>query len=191
MDWSWGLLTEPEQTLICQLSVFAGGWTLEAAQAVCDGDVLELTNSLVKKSLIVANQEAGRDTRYHFHEVVRQYVHEKLVRGGEEEGICRRHLKYFLMLSRQAELGLIGSEQVEWYNRIVDERDNLRSALRWADNTDVEAGLDISGRIDRFWTIYDFREGNYWLSKFLQKPELYSYPETLGKSFKGLWMDFD
>jgi tetratricopeptide (TPR) repeat protein len=164
--------------------VFAGGWTLEAAQAVCDGDVLELTNSLVKKSLILANQKAGRHTRYHFHEVIRQYAHEKLVRGGEEEGICRRHLKYFLMLSRQAELGLIGSEQVEWYNRIVDERDNLRSALRWADNTDIEAGLYISGRIDRFWTIYDFREGNYWLSKFLQKPESYSYPETRAKALK-------
>src|SRR5919106_4083265 len=72
MNWSWGLLTEAEQTLMRQLSVFAGGWTLEAAQAVCGGDVFELSNSLLKKSLIVMHQESEGERRYRFHETIRQ-----------------------------------------------------------------------------------------------------------------------
>ncbi len=83
MNWSWGLLSEAEQVFLQQLSVFAGGWTLEAAQAVCDGDVFRLTNALVKKSLIVVDQQSGHETRYRFHEIVRQYAHQKLVESDE------------------------------------------------------------------------------------------------------------
>ncbi|HKJ39303.1 MAG TPA: BTAD domain-containing putative transcriptional regulator, partial [Anaerolineales bacterium] len=83
MDWSWSLLDDSEKIFLQQLSVFAGGWTLEAAQAICDSDVLGLTNSLVKKSLIVVKQATGRETRYRFHEIVRQYVRRKLNESGE------------------------------------------------------------------------------------------------------------
>jgi predicted ATPase len=114
MNWSWDLLAEAEQILMRQLSVFAGGWTLEAAQAVCNGDVLELTNSLVKKSLIVANQDAGRDRRYHFHEVVHQYAQEKFVETGEEENLRTRHMSYFVRLTEQVEPKLKGPTQMEW-----------------------------------------------------------------------------
>jgi predicted ATPase len=93
MDWSWGLLDDSEQTFLQQLSIFSGGWTLEAAEAVCDGDVLSLTNALVKKSLIVVKTATGRETRYRFHEIVRQYVREKLIESGEESNIHNRHLK--------------------------------------------------------------------------------------------------
>src|SRR5215213_976141 len=72
MDWSWGLLTEPEQRFMRQLSIFAGGWTLDSAQAVCEGDTLDLTSAVVKKSLIRVKQEAGHETRFQFHEIVRQ-----------------------------------------------------------------------------------------------------------------------
>jgi predicted ATPase/DNA-binding XRE family transcriptional regulator len=82
MNWSWGLLTELEQTLMRQLSVFAGGWTLESAYAVCDGDVLNLMSALVKKSLVVANQASGQEPRYRFHEIVRQYMYERLSESG-------------------------------------------------------------------------------------------------------------
>jgi predicted ATPase/DNA-binding XRE family transcriptional regulator len=178
MDWSWGLLTEPEQTLMCQLCVFVGGWTLEAAQAVCDGDVLELINSLVRKSLIVVNEKAGRDTRYYFHEVVRQYAREKFIEAGEEENIRTRHMQYFLRLTKRAEPKLKGPNQIEWFERLKDERDNLRAALGWADQTDVEAGLYLSSRLGTSWHIFDLREESHWLSKFLQKTESHSYPRA-------------
>src|SRR5687768_2535527 len=101
MDWSWGLLSDVEQIFLRQLSVFAGGWTLQSAQAVCDGDVLGLTSALVKKSLIVVDQESVRETRYRFHEIVREYAHEKFIKSGKEEKVRARHLKYFLGLSEQ------------------------------------------------------------------------------------------
>lgn len=171
MDWDWGLLDTAEQVFLQQLSVFAGGWTLEAAQAVCDDDVLGLTDSLVKKSLVMVNQESGSKTRYRFHEIIRQYVREKLIELSEEENIRTRHLKYFLRFSEQAELALKGPAQIEWYARVTDERDNIRSALKWADKTDAEAGLFISGRLWRFWEDFDLREGEGWLRKFLAKSE--------------------
>src|SRR6185369_13627237 len=92
INWSWNLLTESEQRLMRQLSVFAGGWTLEAAQSVCDGDVLYLLNSLVTKSLIVMNQRPENNTRYFFHETIRQYVLEKLLEIGGSEVVRNRHL---------------------------------------------------------------------------------------------------
>jgi len=176
MDWSWGLLTEPERKFMCQLSIFAGGWTLDSAQAVCERDVLDLTSALVKKSLIRVKQEAGHETRFQFHEIVRQYAYEKLVGSGEEKSLRTRHLKYFLGLSKVAEPELKGPTQIEWMARLRDERDNIRAALGWADKTDLEAGLYISSRFERFWESFDIREGNYWLSTFLQKPASQDYP---------------
>jgi predicted ATPase len=182
MDWSWGLLSEMEQKFLEQLSVFAGGWTLESAQIVCDGDPLNLISALVKKSLIVVNRDARYETRYHFHEIVRQYAYEKLGESGEEANIRSRHLKYFLQFSEQAEIALEGPNQVEWYSRLEKERDNIRGALDWANERDVEAGLYISGRIHHFWEIYDQKEGSYWLSKFLQKRESYAFPKARAKA---------
>jgi predicted ATPase len=79
LDWSWGLLSAAEQTFLRQLSVFAGGWTLESAQAVCEGNTLSLISALAKKSLITVDRTAGSETRYRFHEIVRQYMRQKLL----------------------------------------------------------------------------------------------------------------
>jgi non-specific serine/threonine protein kinase len=180
MDWSWGLLTEAEQTFLRQLSAFAGGWTLESAQLVCDCNAplgsVGLTNALVKKSLIMVEQEAGRETRYRFHEIVRQYVHEKFVEADEDQEIHTRHLAYFLSLSEQAELALRGPTRVAWMDRLHDERNNLRAALRWAEQTDLEAGLLLSGRLLRYWESADLREGIQWLEAFLHKSESKEFP---------------
>jgi len=188
MSWSWGLLTKAEQIFLRQLSVFAGGWTLEAAQAVCDREGFELTSSLVKKSMIVMDREVDRDTRYRFHEIVHQYTHEKLVAAGEEEKTRTLHMKYFLLLAAQVEPELKGPTQMQWYARVKDERDNIRAALVWADQTDVEAGLYLSSRLGTFWHIFDLREENHWLAKFLQKSESHSYPRARAKalSVRGL-----
>ena len=184
MDWSWGLLTEAERRLMRQLSIFAGGWTLDSAQTVCDGDVLNLTSALVKKSLIVVNQDTGRETRYRFHEIVRQYSYEKLVEAGEEANIRTNHLKYFLQFSEQAETALRGSAQMDWYARLEFERDNIRAALVWADESDVETALYILGNLDRFWDGFALREGSYWLSKFLDKQESLAYPRARAKALQ-------
>lgn len=173
VDWSWGLLTESEQIFLRQLSVFAGGWTLESAQAVCNGEAsltgVALINALVKKSLIVVEQETGRETRFRFHEMVRQFAHEKLIQSGEEEKIRTLHLNYFLNLSTQAQLELRGPSRVDWTERLNDERNNLRAALHWAERTNVEAGLFLSGRLLRYWESSDLHEGIQWLDLFLHK----------------------
>jgi predicted ATPase/DNA-binding SARP family transcriptional activator len=171
MDWSWGLLSELEQAFLSQLSVFAGGWTLDATQAICEGDALSVSGALVKKSLIVVDQQAGRETRYRFHEIVREYALEKLVKSGNEEKVRARHLAYFLNLSERAELELRGPKRVAWMDRIHEERNNIRAALHWAEQTDVEAGLFLSGRLMRYWESADLREGIQWLESFLHKPE--------------------
>ena len=184
MDWSWGLLSESEQIFLRRLSVFAGGWTLESAQSVCDGNVLSLTSALVKKSLIVVKQETGRETRYHFHEIVRQYAREKLTESAEEEHIRTQHLQYFLKLSEYVEPGLHGFQHEEWFARMIDERYNLRAALEQATKNDIEAGLYISGRLQDVWEILDTHEGSRWLAEFLQKPEAKKYPYARARALQ-------
>lgn len=176
IDWSWSLLTDSEHVFLRQLSVFAGGWTLESAQSVCDGDALNLINSLAQKSLIMVEQGLEYETRYHFHEMLRQYAYEKLVESSELETVRIRHLKYFLSLSENIESGLHGIKHEEWFARAIDERDNLRAALEQAAKNDIEAGLYISGRLEAIWERYDVREGAFWLAEFLQSPESKQYP---------------
>lgn len=178
MDWGWGLLEELEQVFLRQLSVFAGGWTLESAQAVCDRDILDLTSALVRKSLIVVDRKIESGTRYHFHEMVRQFVYKKLQDAGEEATVRTRHLKYFLVLTEQAEVELRGPSRVDWMERLDEERNNLRAALAWADDTDVEAGLYLSSRLMRYWESSNLPEGNRWLKNFIHKPETKNFPRA-------------
>ena len=170
MSWSWGLLTEAEQTLMRQLSVFAGGWTLEAAQAVCDGDVIELTNSLVKKSLIVMHQEMGREMRYRFHETIRQYAHEQLVEAGEVEAMRKRHRDWFLVW---VETAGPRDTNVAWLNLMESEHDNLRAALGWSQATqDFEIAARIAFALTDFWHIRGYwQEGRKWLESGLDHRE--------------------
>ena len=182
LDWSWNLLTESEQRFMRQLTVFAGGWTLDAAQVICDGDVLTLTSALVKKSLIVVDQASGRATRYRFHEIVRQYAHQKLVESSEEDAVRTRHLTYFLKLSKQIEFGLQGAQQMDWFAQANAERDNLRAALEHASKTDTEAGLYLSGLLHSFWESINLREGRHWLTTFIERPESEDFPHAKAKA---------
>ena len=168
MNWSWGLLTEAEQTLMRQLSVFAGGWTLESAQAVCGGDVFELTNSLVKKSLIVMNLETGHETRCRFHETIRQYTNEKLVEAGESESMHKRHRDWFLALVETADPKK--STDLAWFNLIESEHDNLRAALVWSQAThEFEIAARIAFALTGFWEIRGYwQEGRKWLESGLE-----------------------
>ena len=188
LDWSWGLLTEAEQRFVRQLAVFAGGWTLEAAQAIFEDDVIDLTSALVRKSLIVVDQHLGQTTRYRFHEIVRQYARAKLIESGEEDMVRARHLKYFLDLSRQIEPGLQGPGQMDWFTRASSERDNLRAALEYASKTDTEAGLYVSGLLHSLWESFNLGEGARWLATFIQRPEAQDYPHARAKALYTLSM---
>ncbi|MCB0183361.1 MAG: AAA family ATPase, partial [Caldilineaceae bacterium] len=114
--WSWDLLSEPECTLLRRLAVFFGGWSLEAAEAICADetlpvyDVLELLTHLVEKSLVVMEEQAGA-ARYYLLETIRQYAREKLLEAGETEPVRARHLRFFLKLAEEAEPKLRMTEQ--------------------------------------------------------------------------------
>jgi predicted ATPase/DNA-binding SARP family transcriptional activator len=180
LDWSYDLLSEEEQRLFCQLSAFAGGWTLEAAEAVGvsgeGGPVLELLGTLVDKSLVVVEVAEEGSARYTLLEPVRQYAREKLQESGEAEVVLRRHAQFFLALAERAEPELKGAGQEEWLRRLQREHANLRGALSWAlDSADskepsehrTELGLRLAGALGRFWSVYGPGEGLSWLEKGL------------------------
>jgi predicted ATPase/DNA-binding XRE family transcriptional regulator len=172
ISWSWNLLNEAEKAFMRQLSVFAGGWTIESAQAIGMGDVLSLIDAFVRKSLLVVRQETDSETRYHFHEVIRQYAREKLVEAGEEEDLCNRHLEYFRDLASQAKPYLRSARQLMWLDRLETELANIRAALVWASNGgSVQAGLGLVADLLYFW-IYrsDVKENRVSIEKLLASP---------------------
>jgi predicted ATPase/DNA-binding SARP family transcriptional activator len=179
MDWSHGLLSQDERVLFRRLSVFAGGWTLEAAEAVCAGedleryDVLDLLSSLVDKSLVsVAQVGGGEEARYRILETVRQYGREKLEESGEQAAVRRLHAGFLLRLAEIAEPALVGPEQGEWLKRLETEHDNLRAALAWLrEEGEVEQGLRLGGALWRFWWLQDhLTEGRAQLEALLALP---------------------
>jgi len=163
IDWGWNLLTEAERIFMRRFSVFRGGWTLHAAQGMGVKDSLERTSALWKKSLVVVHRQAGYETRYGFHEVVRSFAQEKLIEAGEEKTIRDRQLHYYLKLLQQLDLTFRSTDHDMWLDRLFVERDNIRAALEWAARTNVQAGLYISNRLRVFWENYDLSEEARWL----------------------------
>jgi predicted ATPase len=176
IDWSYDLLSEVERTLLERLSVFAGGWTLEAAEAICAGgnleryDVLDLLTQLVNKSLVVPDRESDSEVRYRLLETIRQYARERLLEAGGSDKVRERHLDYYLKFARRAEPELRGPYQVEWLDRLEKEVDNIRAALEWAMDVNIEASLQIAGSLLWFWHIRGRKtEGIDWLGRALSK----------------------
>jgi predicted ATPase len=137
IDWSYELLSQPEQQLLARLAVFAGGCTLEAAEAVCAGepiaahDIWELLASLVARSLVVAD-DTGAETRYRLLETIRQYGEERLAEAGDTDRLRRRHAEYFTDFVRTVQGHVFGPEQIEWAARLAREHDNLLTAMAFA-----------------------------------------------------------
>ena len=137
IDWSYNQLSEKERVLFNRTSVFMGGWTLEAVEAICSDEsieeyeVLDTLTGLVDKSLLVAEERKG-EKRYSLLETVRQYARDKLLESGEAEVLRERHLEWYLGLAEKAEPELEGPDQVEWIDRLELELDNLRVALEWS-----------------------------------------------------------
>lgn len=178
IDWSYDLLQEQEKRLLCCLSVFAGGWTLEAAEAVCAGadiedwEVLDLLTSLVDKSLVVF-EEREAQVRYRLLETVRQYAQDRLRESQEGDAVLSRHREHFLVLSEMAEEQLLGPAQVEWMQRLEAEHENLRAALdgsiqEMQQGIQSEEALRFCGTLSRFWMIRGyFAEGRQWCERTL------------------------
>jgi predicted ATPase/class 3 adenylate cyclase len=155
IDWSYELLLAPERTLLERLSVFAGGWTLESAEAVgaggeiAEADVLDLLTRLVDKSLAISEAEGGR---YQLLETVRQYAQERLKESADGDAARTRHLGFFLALAERARPKLVGPEQATWLKRIDADAENLLAAHSWCDHAEggAELGLRLVSSIRRY-----------------------------------------
>ena len=171
IDWSYEPLSEPERLLLHRLSLFTGGWPLEACEQVCAGDgldaddILDLLTMLVEKSLVSAEAH-GSEHRYRLLETLRQYAAEKLAAEGATRRIAERHRDWCVALSEQGETELRGPKQGEWMQRLESDLENLRSALHLS-GEGLER-LRIAAALGGFWYIRGYlREGREWLRSAL------------------------
>ncbi len=170
IDWSYHLLDAAEQMLFARLGVFAGGFTLAAAETVCAGegleadDVLDVLSHLVDKSLIAVTQDGA--TRYRLLETIRQYSQEQLERAGETGPFYLRHAQWCLKLVAGAEQGLRGAQQAAWFEQLESEHDNLRAGLSRA--SDPAMQLQLASALFFFWSRRGYlSEGRRWLAMAL------------------------
>lgn len=172
--WSYELLDPIEQKLFMRLSIFSGGFTLDAAETVCNPgrelgvDTLDGLASLENQSLIRQPRVTG-SSRFELLETIRHFGRELLKSSGNLDRVSARHLDYYRNLAEQAEPHLMGPDQAAWLERVEEEHANLRQALRTAlDFGDTESGLTLASNIWRFWFERGYlREGRAWLEEFL------------------------
>ena len=176
MDWSWNLLSDSERILLRRLSVFAGGWMLEAAEAVCGAEgiesdmILDLLSHLVNKSLVVVEHK-GEESRYRLHETIRQYAREKSFEIDDAWDLRGRHLDYFIQIAEQGFEELRGPNDLLWLEKLEIEHDNFRAALGWAISSpdiDPQKALQLSGALYDFWIYHGHGEGYRWLAEALK-----------------------
>ncbi len=172
--WSHDLLNPAEQALFRRLAVFAGGFTLEAAEAVCRAaepalDILEGVAGLIDKSLVRPAETDVAEPRFRMLETVREYGLEALTESGEAEETRRAHAAFFLTLAERSDAELLGPEEAAWLARLEAEHDNLRAGLRWAlDQAESETALRLSTALYLFWTLRGYlHEGRDWLERSL------------------------
>ncbi len=195
IDWSHDLLSESERVLLRRLSVFAGGWTLLAAEEVCSGgsieawEVLDLLAHLIDKSLVVAEPQDGRQ-RYRFLETLQQYGQERLAESKETDEFAYKHAEHFMKMAEESYGELWGPQQGYWLTRLETEHDNLRTALEWM-TRDVgreEMLLQMAGSLWRFWEIRGYiSEGRAWLERALARnPNASAYLRANGLRGAGM-----
>jgi non-specific serine/threonine protein kinase len=194
VDWSYALLDAQERALFARLAVFAGGWTLEAAEAVgadapgrgagggvASFEVLDLLTRLVDQSLVVVEAPPDGTARYRLLETLRQYGHEKQVAAGAAEAaaVRTRHLRWCLAFAEQAQPGLLRADQLAWFARLDRDHDNCRAGLSWGldsgrrgDAAATENSLRLAGALGfcYWWGRGHFREGQAWLTQLLGLP---------------------
>jgi predicted ATPase/DNA-binding CsgD family transcriptional regulator len=177
VDWSYDLLTEREKRLFTRLSVFAGSFTLEAAEAVCAGKdlapelLVNLLAGLISKSLVTAFEHAGQ-MRYQLLETLRQYGAEKSVHDVGALQVQEQHCLWYLDLAERADRELAGPNQTRWLEQLEMEHPNLRTALGWcAADGKADLGLRLAGALGWFWDVRThWREGRSLLGELLALP---------------------
>lgn len=181
IDWSYSLLSEEEKTIFRRLAVFLGGWTLEAAESVCEGEdhgtnILDLLTRLVDKSLVFIEESTGA-MRYHRLETIRQYSREKFFEMEDVETIRDRHLEYYVQFAELVDENLKGRDQEIWQKRMATEQDNLRAALEWGLSRKPDSALRIAGATNLFWTAGGYSaEGFRWTQKVMEVIEKIPVP---------------
>jgi predicted ATPase/DNA-binding CsgD family transcriptional regulator len=192
IDWSYALCSPDEQTLWLRASVFAGGFDLEAAQAVCGGDgiereqVIDLVDGLVDKSILTRESPAAR-ARFRMLDTLSQYGRHKLGDLGEELTLCRRHRDYYLRLAERNEKEWFGPTQADIFVRTRLEHDNLRAALDFclASPGAVRVGQYLAGTLWFYWAGCGvLGEGRHWLDRALA-----ANPNPSPERSKALWVN--
>ena len=175
LDWSFHLLDQTERVLFRRLSSFSGGFSLEAAEAVCAGepiterDVIDLLGNLVAKSLVMRTDEVSGAARFHLLETVRQYATERIHESGEFPGVRKDHAIFFTTLAEEADAALRGPDQAGWLDRLELEHDNLRAAFKTAlDLKEVALGLRLASALWWYWDTRSYpMEGAEWVRLLL------------------------
>jgi predicted ATPase/class 3 adenylate cyclase len=175
IDWSWQLLDDQEHVLLRRLSVFSGGWALEAAQAIAGFDpldefeVFDALEQLINKSLVIVRYLPEGEARYNMLESIRQFAQDKLFAAGEGEMLRDRHVDYFVALVDQFGQSGVGSEFFAWMKRFSLESDNLRAVVEWIAEDYPQLALHFTGillQYDPIWLPY--REARSWLEPVIE-----------------------
>jgi predicted ATPase/class 3 adenylate cyclase len=177
-DWSFELLSDAERALLLRLSVFAGSFSLDAAEEVCAGgpvlaiDMIDILGRLVDRSMLVPDP-SGSEARYRMLETIREYAQEHLAESGDAERMRLLHRDWFADLVERARPAFFsGPVQPEWLARLTLDTENLQAALRWADEDPrgADAELALASGLWRFWEVRgDFAEGSAWLGRALAR----------------------
>jgi predicted ATPase/class 3 adenylate cyclase/Tfp pilus assembly protein PilF len=193
IDWSYDLLAEAERSLLRRVSVFSGGFSLEAAETVCASEqvpveeVLDLLSRLVEKSLVLV-EKVESEARYSMLDMVRQYGRERLLECGEVEISSRRHRDYFLAMAEKAAPELIGADQARWFDRLDLEHENFRAALTWcqAEAEGMDTALRLTAALSRFWFMRcHFEEGRMWLRDAIARASTAKRTSEWAKALRG------
>jgi predicted ATPase/DNA-binding CsgD family transcriptional regulator/DNA-binding transcriptional regulator YiaG len=209
LAWSYELLSEAEQRLFRRLSVFVGGCTLDAVEALSErldgskpSDMLDEITSLLDKHLLyqtTQGSEESEDRRLWMLETIREYGLECLFACGDGEATQQTHATYYLHLAEEAEAHQFGAEQVEWFDQLEREQDNLRAVLHWSlDLTGAEEivqreeiALRLAGALIRFWAVRGSQsEGREWLERALAKKASVSSPGWVKALSGAAWFTF-
>ena len=186
IDWSYDLLVASEQTLFVRLGCFAGGCTIETAEAVC-GAALDELASLVDKSLLRQRDGPGGEPRFDMLGTIREYALERLEAGGEATEYRRRHAEHCVLLAERAEPEILRADQAEWLERLEADHDNFRVALEWALRSgESDLALRLIGSLRRAWVARGYlTETRRWLEAALAQASS-SPPSIRAKAVYGL-----
>ncbi|HMJ07770.1 MAG TPA: tetratricopeptide repeat protein, partial [Pyrinomonadaceae bacterium] len=178
VDWSYELLTAAEKTLFRKLSVFAGGFRLDAAEALFPNDpyggfgdvsVLDLVTSLVNQSLLIQRPEWHGEPRFQMLDVVRDFAAASLESAGQTDATRAEHAGYFLSLAERAEPFLQAARSAEWLDRLEEEDDNIRAAMQWSLENDPQNAVRLAVALRNFWLLHShLGEGYRWLKAALE-----------------------